>query len=681
MMSKRCSCLACLALLCLLVDAAALHAAADAACTVAAVSAHAGLTFTDGEPVAVRARVTGFTAAPVTVGYRVREWEGPWEDAGQVTVAALADGAGEAPLPLRPPGRGLCRLTLRASDGARQAVTETSLAVLFSPPPVTEASPWGIFYIPNAVPGLSPPEAKRELARNIRLLGASWVRFNFWAGTFGKVTVSADGKQVSADWSQAREMVQALRAEGLYVMGEIAQCPRELSSRPGDTEVVGDAGPVYNRVKPADYALWDQLMRKLAADFAADIPVWEVWNEANLPNCYWTGTPEDFVELVRHTSRALKQGSPGVKVAAAGFTGGHDYADKLLTLGLGQELDILSVHYTDERPAQIEQWQALLRKHNLSLPLWNTEEKSEVPLENLASPLVRSFKFCHINIGYDVYRLLVNKDLTPRPPAVWYSVGAHLLEGARFLRREATPGCDVMYFDRPRRPVAVLRSRGGASTRLLQTVSSANLAVTPVTAGAAVLATDEWGRTTPLTLENGQATAPLRRLLFVEGAGSLRVTSVGRTSPANVVVAEAEQGRHGPGWGVTPHEGFSEGATLDIWSDTDPGPDGYWIELKLRVPVAGRYEVLFSGNALSRLKPPRSLSPFTWRFDDGEEHQANAALPMDGDVPGAPQGLSTLGQVELAAGEHSFRLRLSARRDIPDKHWALWFDALALRPL
>jgi hypothetical protein len=49
---------------------------------------------------------------------------------------------------------------------------------------------------------------------------------------------------VDADWSRAKAMVRALRKQGLYVMGEVAQCPRELSSRPNDTAVIGDAGPV-----------------------------------------------------------------------------------------------------------------------------------------------------------------------------------------------------------------------------------------------------------------------------------------------------------------------------------------------------------------------------------------------------------------------------------------------------
>ena len=49
---------------------------------------------------------------------------------------------------------------------------------------------------------------------------------------------------------------------------------------------------------------------------------------------------------------------------------------------------------------------------------------AEVPVRNLAGGIERSFKFCHINIGYEPYRLLVNQDLTPRAPAIRFSAGA-----------------------------------------------------------------------------------------------------------------------------------------------------------------------------------------------------------------------------------------------------------------
>ena len=146
-----------------------------------------------------------------------------------------------------------------------------------------------------------------------------------------------------------------------------------------------------------------------------------------------------------------------------------------------------------------------------------------------------------------------------------------------------------------------------------------------------------------------------------------------------MAVAEAEAGSLGPGWQVNPHEGFSGGRTADIWAKDEPDPAGYSIEVTLTVPANGSYKVLFSGNNLERLNPPRSLSPFSWQIDGGETHVVDRAPPVTTGVPGAPEGLALLGKADLKAGAHTFRLKLIGRRDQPDNAYALWFDAIALR--
>jgi hypothetical protein len=118
---------------------------------------------------------------------------------------------------------------------------------------------------------------------------------------------------------------------------------------------------------------------------------------------------------------------------------------------------------------------------------------------------------------------------------------------------------------------------------------------------------------------------------------------------------------------------------MDIHAAKDAGEAGHWAQIDFQVPEAGTYEVLFSGNSLARLKPPRSLSPFVWSIDGGKEHAADNALPVRRGVRGAPEGLSTLGTLDLDAGKHTFRLKLTGRRDRPDTRYALWFDAIALR--
>lgn len=651
--------------------------------TVSVVSPRPGLLFTDSETPQVSVAV-GNAPAEVRVEYSLHETDGPWETTGTVSVP-VTDGRGEAPLPLALPGRGLYPLTVKATCGEITAEASTSVAVVFTPPAPDPASPWGIFFSPPAWVKTETESDPAAAAQSHRLLGAAWSRLNFWAGSFGKITIAKrDGKPyVTGDYANGKwkQYAKALRAEGISIMGEIAQCPSALSSKEGDRlSDHGDAGEMQNRVKPRDYAEWDSLMENLARDFSEEIQYWEIWNEVNLVGGYWAGTQEELLELVQHTSAALKRGNPNAKVLGCGFVGGLDYADRMLELGMGKYIDILSVHYTDESPGIVEKWRELLDKHGLKIPIWNSEERSEAPLYNLSSEIQRSFKFMHIHTGYEAFRLLVNADYTARPPAIWYSVGAHCIGTAKAAGvSDAIPGCKTYLFQRGEEQILAIS--GHPLKSLLATgAPTVAIAAEPLSAASPITLTDRFGRSRPLHLTDGEASFVVDQSpLYVNGARIVRVVQVQQAPEAEGLVAEAEEGSCSGGWGRNPKSGFSGDKVLELWSDKDPGPEGYWAEVKLNVPRAGRYEVLFAGNSLTRLEPPRSLSPFVWSID-GQQHVADKALPVATDIAGAPEGISLLGEVELTAGEHVFRLRLTAPRDTPDRHYALWFDAIALRP-
>jgi hypothetical protein len=360
---------------------------------------------------------------------------------------------------------------------------------------------------------------------------------------------------------------------------------------------------------------------------------------------------------------------------------------------MGKHIDILSVHYTDENPGAIDDWKKLLEKHKLSLPIWNSEEKSEVPIRNMAGGIERSFKFIHVDIGYPEYRPLVRRDWTVLPSGILFSVGAHCIgNGKSVSHSDKVNGYDVQFFRRGEEIVGVfdpakrsgeVRLFGPAALKATLTaerLTPPGLGVEPIDHGPRI--TDVWGRSRPLAIENGRATVPLGgSMIFVNGCRKLDVLSAEiDPTPSGSCAFEAESGRFSKGFVVSTKENYSGGKLLEIWAKDDPGPDGYWAELKLLVPRTGTYEILFSGNTLTRMKPPRSLSPFKWKIDNGEEREVKDAMPLISGIAGSPEGLSVLGTATRTQGEHRFRLTLSGRRDDPDKYYALWFDAIGLRP-
>ncbi len=272
-----------------------------------AVSPRAGLVFADNEKVDVRVQVTG-AGGPVEVEYEVKETEGSWTAKKKLGVA-VKGGAGTAAVPLELPGRGHYEMTLTAVGGGQTANATTAIGVVFPPSKAEEASSWGIFYTPPSWFGRKDHVvAAEESAASLRILGASWIRFNFYAGDYRDVQIEKKGGKVfvTADTGLSKTYIQALRRKGLFIMGEVCQVPTALSSRPEEEGKVADAGELRNRVKPRSYAEWDSLMTNLAGEYKKDIGVWEIWNEANYTERgYWSGTLDELLELVEHTSKAL----------------------------------------------------------------------------------------------------------------------------------------------------------------------------------------------------------------------------------------------------------------------------------------------------------------------------------------------------------------------------------------
>ncbi len=659
--------------------------APDSRMAIEVVSPRRDLLFTDAETPEIAVRITG-APSDAAVTWRIAETESEWTDAGALTMA-VQNGAGEALLPLALPGRGHFTLTVEArADGAR-ASRETMLGVVFAPREPDPDSPWGLFHIPTGLGTrrADDPGDARAIAQSFRRLGASWARLNFWSHAYGAIDISTqDGAPlVTADIAQWKAYARALRDEGISIMGEIAQCPTALSSQPDDDAQRLDMGRVANRVRPRDYAEWEALMTWLAAEFRDEISVWEIWNEPDFTPGFWVGTPEEFAELVIRTATALRRGNPDARIAGCGFVHAQKFADRLFELGVGEHLDILSVHYTDGDPDDIAAWQEVLDRHGLDLPIWNTEERSEIPFDNLAAGIERSFNFLHIRVGsYDAFRPLVNPDLTPRPAGIWYAVGAHCLGDADYTGTDdAAAHYDTHYFARGDERIAAFQVHPYRNLFGPDTPTEVTLQIEPLDPSTPPMLTDRYGRSRPLVVEDGRAAATLDSgLMFLNGARSVSIISSRSLEPgrSNTVVAEAESGEWGAGWGVSDDPTFSGGRFVQIWAADDPGEEGYAVRVPFDIDAPGRYDLYFSGNPLTRLGSPASISAFSWRIDDGPERAVREPLTAAPDVANAGQGLFPIGQAELAAGPHAFTLTLTDRRESPDERYALWFDAVIL---
>src|SRR5262249_37397654 len=163
-------------------------------------------------------------------------------------------------------------------------------------------------------------------------------------------------------------------------------------------------------------------------------------------------------------------------------------------------------------------------------------------------------------------------------------VGAHSIGAAKWTgtTEDLIPGWAGDFFQRGDERILVVRSVSPPAKLLdpkWRRASRVTLSLEPLRAGQPVTATDLLGRSRDLGIHEGYADLDLQEdTLIINGARRLQIASAPVASAAPTTVIEAEAGRWSPGWTVTSHPGFSDNKLLEIWSDVDPGSDGYWAE-------------------------------------------------------------------------------------------------------
>jgi len=83
-----------------------------------------------------------------------------------------------------------------------------------------------------------------------------------------------------------------------------------------------------NVTPPKDYQKWADLIRNLTLHFTErygtnEVKTWyfEVWNEPNLKDGFWTGSRDDYFKLYRYSAAAIKSVNPAYKVGGPATAG------------------------------------------------------------------------------------------------------------------------------------------------------------------------------------------------------------------------------------------------------------------------------------------------------------------------------------------------------------------------
>ena len=186
-------------------------------------------------------------------------------------------------------------------------------------------------------------------------------------GSTNAYTEDAAGKPIY-DWTIVDRIFDTYLANGVKPYAQIGFMPEALSTHPQPYKHEWRPGFPYNEIytgwayPPKDYAKWGELVYQwvkhcVARYGAAEVEkwYWEVWNESNIRDGYWRGTPEEFYKLHDYAIDAVRRALPTARVGGMDSAGDggkfmQDFLEHCLhgknyvTGAPGTPLDFLSFH-------------------------------------------------------------------------------------------------------------------------------------------------------------------------------------------------------------------------------------------------------------------------------------------------------------------------------------------------
>jgi hypothetical protein len=181
------------------------------------------------------------------------------------------------------------------------------------------------------------------------------------------------------NWKHLDELTAnnaAHNSEMMLIMSYSPMWATQKPQAPADWHA-GTAGPV-------NMDDWRDYVRTVGQREKGKIHVWEMWNEPDRPRA-WQGDIDTMVQMTAEASKILKGIDPTNVIVSPSATHprGNAWLDAFLSKGGADYVDVIGYHfYTGNVGSMdppeaviplIQNVKAILAKHNVTKPLWNTE--------------------------------------------------------------------------------------------------------------------------------------------------------------------------------------------------------------------------------------------------------------------------------------------------------------------
>lgn len=221
-------------------------------------------------------------------------------------------------------------------------------------------------------------------------LGARWDRPHPGPFVWGRV----EKEKGNYDWREIDAYVQDIQRFNFGTVATIwffADWDQAAWGQPGAGGIIFEREIGAGRRKPHDMEAYRRFVSALVERYDGDgtddmpglkypIKHWEAGNEPSMQedfHTFFTGSPEDYLEVLETTYRAVKEADPEARVLHAGMAGMEPWMVSFwepVFAGGSRFFDIANIHSigaSDE--LNVPAFRDLLSEHDIDKPIWVTE--------------------------------------------------------------------------------------------------------------------------------------------------------------------------------------------------------------------------------------------------------------------------------------------------------------------
>ena len=211
------------------------------------------------------------------------------------------------------------------------------------------------------------------------------------------------------NWTLTDKMVDAAERGGVNCLGILGDPPvwaADPEVKPGHKN-----SSMASRHKPARLADWENYVYQVVSRYKGRVSHWEIWNEVDwhppCPPASFSGTTQDYFELLKVSWRAAKKADPNCRILVSGFGYGTLCDQKmpfdLLKMGAAQYCDIYNIHAYQGRWG-IAPLLAAIKEARPGMPIWQTEQMwHTIADRKKQSLLTAAMFFWFIEFGFEKY--------------------------------------------------------------------------------------------------------------------------------------------------------------------------------------------------------------------------------------------------------------------------------------